>query len=306
MGQSVFNTSKAELSNSSPKDYILLLKPRVMSLAIFTALVGQLLALDSYNKHPLLVLISLLCIALGAGAAGCINMWYDRDIDALMKRTKNRPIPQAKVDAEEALTLGITLSIISVVLLTLASNYKAGILLLSSILFYVFIYTIWLKRKTFQNIVIGGAAGALPPIIGWATITNQVSLLPILLFLIIFFWTPPHFWALSLYTSADYKTAKIPMLPVVLGKSTTISYIKRYSYLLYVTSLLPFLFGFSGQIYLAFSVVLSSVFVFKAYMLKKNDDIKAKGLFRYSIFYLFLIFFILVIDKFVLLNFNFI
>ena len=299
MSSRIFNDRKVSSDVSSSLDYFSLLKPRVMSLAIFTALVGQLLALGENSIHPILFIISLFSIALGAGAAGCINMWYDRDIDAKMIRTNQRPIPKGLIEPEEALTLGIILSIISVMLLILAANYLSGILLASSILFYIFIYTIWLKRKTYYNIVIGGAAGALPPVIGWTSVSNEVSMLPIILFLLIFVWTPPHFWALSLYINEDYKKVNIPMLPVVVGKEKTIKSIIRYSFYLYSVAILPFIFNLSGKIYLYSSVLLSFIFLILAYRLDKDDMTKAKNLFKYSILYLFLIFFILVIDSFI-------
>ena len=289
---------KAEPEIGSAYSYFLLLKPRVMSLAIFTALVGQMLALQSNVNHPLLTLFSLFSIALGAGGAGCINMWYDRDIDAIMDRTKSRPIPQGLIKPAEALSLGIILSLLATVLLTLSANITAGILLASSILFYVFIYTMWLKRKTYQNIVIGGAAGALPPLIGWVSISNDISFYPIILFLIIFIWTPPHFWALSLYTNQDYKKAKIPMLPVLLGKKQTIKSIVKYSFLLYLVSVLPYLFKYSGIIYLITAILLGNFFVYLAFMLKEESVKSAKNLFRYSILYLFILYLVLVIDSF--------
>ena len=289
---------KAELEISSALDYFLLLKPRVMSLAVFTAFVGQMLALQNTNTHPLLVFFSLFSIALGAGAAGCINMWYDKDIDAVMKRTKNRPIPRGVIKPAEALALGIILSIISVLLLTLSSNLMAGILLAITIMFYVFVYTIWLKRKTYQNIVIGGAAGALPPVIGWLSISNDFNFFPIILFLIIFIWTPPHFWALSLYTNNDYKKVGIPMLPVLYGKKQTIKSILKYSLLLYLISILPYALDFSGLIYFVSTIFLGSFFLFLSLRLKENDKKTAKNLFRYSILYLFLLYLMLVIDSF--------
>jgi len=289
---------KAELEISSALDYFLLLKPRVMSLAVFTAFVGQMLALQNTNTHPLLVFFSLFSIALGAGAAGCINMWYDKDIDAVMKRTKNRPIPRGVIKPAEALALGIILSIISVLLLTLSSNLMAGILLAITIMFYVFVYTIWLKRKTYQNIVIGGAAGALPPVIGWLSISNDFNFFPIILFLIIFIWTPPHFWALSLYTNNDYKKVGIPMLPVLYGKKQTIKSILKYSLLLYLISILPYALDFSGLIYFVSTIFLGSFFLFLSLRLKENDEKTAKNLFRYSILYLFLLYLMLVIDSF--------
>ncbi|MDC3024450.1 heme o synthase, partial [Alphaproteobacteria bacterium] len=238
------NRLKHEAEFGSLGAYFSLLKPRVMSLAIFTAFCGQVLALQFNNIHPALFLISLLSIAIGAGAAGCINMWYDRDIDAKMVRTKDRPIPLGLIKPDEALGLGIVLSILSVVLLGLASNLFASLLLASSILFYIFIYTIWLKRKSYHNIVIGGAAGALPPLIGWVSISGSINFFPIILFLLIFIWTPPHFWALSLFSKNDYEKVGLPMLPNVLGKKITIKSIIKYSYLLYLISLLPFFFNY--------------------------------------------------------------
>ena len=299
MTSRILNQNKLSADSGTVLDYFILLKPRVMSLAIFTALVGQLLAAGQNNVHPVLFLISLFSIALGAGAAGCINMWYDRDIDSKMERTSQRPIPKGLIVPEEALSLGVILSIISIILLVLASNYLSGILLAASILFYVFVYTIWLKRKTYYNIVIGGAAGALPPVIGWTSITNELSTLPIILFLLIFIWTPPHFWALSLYTNDDYKKVNIPMLPVVLGKEKTIKSIIRYSFYLYFISLLPYVFNFSGILYLFAAISLSTLFLFFSLKLDKNDLNKAKKLFKFSILYLFSIFFILVIDSFI-------
>ena len=234
--------TKADSEFGSAYNYFMLLKPRVMSLAVFTALVGQILASQQNFNNPMLTIISLFSIALGAGAAGCINMWYERDVDALMQRTKNRPIPKGLVKPSEALSLGIILSILSTLLLILSSNLYAGFLLAFSILFYVFVYTIWLKRKTYQNIVIGGAAGALPPLIGWVSVSGSFNFFPIILFL----WTPPHFWALSLYVNKDYKKANIPMLPVIHGKKQTIRSIIKYSFGLYLISLLPYFFKFSG------------------------------------------------------------
>lgn len=279
--------------------YFSLLKPRVMSLAIFTALCGQVLALKFNSIHPILFLVSLLSIAMGAGAAGCINMWYDKDIDAKMKRTKSRPIPSGIIKADEALGLGIILSILSVVLLGLASNLLASFLLASSILFYIFIYTIWLKRKTYYNIVIGGAAGALPPLIGWVSVTDNISSFPVILFLIIFIWTPPHFWALSLFSENDYEKAGLPMLPNVLGKTVTKRSILKYSYLLYLTSFLPYLLTFSGELYLFVVLVLNTNFLYLAYRVNINDDKTSKKLFKFSIIYLFLIFITLIADNFI-------
>tara|TARA_B100000029_G_scaffold437938_1_gene453445 strand:- start:303 stop:965 length:663 start_codon:yes stop_codon:yes gene_type:complete len=216
-----------------------------------------------------------------------------------MKRTKSRPIPSGIIKADEALGLGIILSILSVVLLGLASNLLASFLLASSILFYIFIYTIWLKRKTYYNIVIGGAAGALPPLIGWVSVTNHISAFPIILFLIIFIWTPPHFWALSLFSENDYEKAGLPMLPNVLGKTVTKRSILKYSYLLYLTSFLPYLLNFSGELYLFVVIVLNTNFLYLAYHINTNDDKTSRKLFKFSIIYLFLIFITLIADNFI-------
>ena len=281
--------------------YIALLKPRVMSLAIFTAFCGQTLALNLNTIQPFLFLVSLLSIAIGAGAAGCINMWYDKDIDAVMNRTKSRPIPMGIIKPDEALGLGITLSILSVVLLGLASNLLSSLLLASSILFYIFVYTIWLKRKTYQNIVIGGAAGALPPLIGWVSVANEISFFPIMLFLIIFIWTPPHFWALSLYSDNDYEKAGIPMLPNILGKKVTKKSIVKYSYFLYFFCILPYLAGFSGKFYLLAALILNTYFLYLAHTININDENTSRKLFKFSIIYLFLIFISFIMDN--LINF---
>ncbi len=299
MSQYTLN-KRADSELGSAYSYFLLLKPRVMSLAIFTALVGQILALQQNFNNPMLTFISLFSIALGAGGAGCINMWYERDIDALMQRTKNRPIPRGLVKPSEALSLGIILSILSTMLLILSSNLYAGLLLASSILFYIFIYTIWLKRRTYQNIVIGGAAGALPPLIGWVSVSHSFNFFPVILFLIIFIWTPPHFWALSLYVNKDYKKVNIPMLPVIHGKKQTIRSIIKYSFGLYLVSLLPYFFNFSGLVYLFSAIILGALFVYLAINLNEKSDKSAKNLFRYSIVYLFLLYFILVVDSFFL------
>ena len=297
MANSYININKAKTELNTGYDYFLLLKPRVMSLAIFTALVGQILAYQSQKQHIVLFIISLFSIALGAGAAGCINMWYEKDIDSLMQRTKNRPLPRGIIKSDDALCMGIVLSIMSVVLLSLSANYLAGFLLASSILFYVFVYTVWLKRKTVYNIVIGGAAGALPPLIGWVSVSNEISLFPILLFSIIFIWTPPHFWALSLYTNEDYKKANIPMLPVVLGKDKTIISIIKYSYFLFFVSLTPYIFNLSGKIYLFSATLLSIIFIYLSHSLKNYDVKKAKNLFKFSIFYLFILYLAAIVDN---------
>ena len=288
-------------TQSSLEDFISLLKPRVMSLAIFTSVSG--LILSPTTLHPFLCILSIFCISLGAGASGAINMWFDRDIDKMMERTKNRPIPSKKIMAGDALGFGILLSLVSVIILGLSVNYFAAFLLALSISFYIFIYTIWLKRRTTQNIVIGGAAGAFPPVIGWACATGDVSTFPIILFVLIFIWTPPHFWALALYKDTEYSRAKIPMLPVIKGQRKTKQQILIYSLLLFLVSLSPYYFGFSGIIYLFFSLTLGVYFVYLAYKIFKSDDknktIYAPKLFKFSILYLYLIFLILVIDKYV-------
>ena len=287
-----------DTKESSVEDFLSLLKPRVMSLAIFTSVCGLFLAPN--QMHPFFIFLSILCISIGAGASGAINMWYDQDIDGLMVRTQGRPIPQGKISALDALGFGVILALVSVLILGLAVNYFAAFLLFFSIFFYVFIYTIWLKRRTPQNIVIGGAAGAFPPVIGWACSTGEVSTFPLILFLIIFMWTPPHFWALALYKDIEYSKAKVPMLPVVKGKKTTKRQIMIYSIILFAVTILPFLFGFSGLLYLISALALNSYFSYLAFrLLKSNQDDKllyAPKLFKFSIIYLYSIFSFLVID----------
>ncbi len=289
-------------SQSTVEDFINLLKPRVMALAIFTSVCG--LILSQQEIHPFFFALSIFCISLGAGASGAINMWYDRDIDALMDRTKGRPIPTGKVNGFDALGFGIILSLISVILLGLAVNYFAAFLLACSISFYIFIYTIWLKRRTPHNIVIGGAAGAFPPMIGWACATGDLTLFPLILFAIIFIWTPPHFWALSLYKDIEYSKANVPMLPVVSGKNHTKKQILLYSILLFFVSLLPFFLNFAGEIYLITALTLNFYFLFLSFKLTKingKDSLFfASRLFKYSILYLYLIFLVLVIDSIVI------
>ena len=284
--------------SSDINDYVELLKPRVMSLAVFTAVIGMLLV--PTLPHPVLALFSVIAIGVGAGAAGAINMWYDRDIDALMERTKFRPLPSKRVNPSEALTLGIVLSMFSILILSFSASYLAASFLLLSILFYIFVYTIWLKRTTVQNIVIGGAAGALPPVIGWFAAFGEFNLFPLILFLIIFLWTPPHFWALCLYRSDDYKKAKVPMLPVVAGKAKTRLYILLYSLGLVAIVPFPWIFGYLGHLYLIFSSFLSFIFLYYAWCTYKNLEGFAPRLFKYSILYLFLLFLLMPIDKFIL------
>ena len=284
-------------STAGVSDYFELLKPRVMSLAIFTAIIGLLVTPN--HVHPLLAVFSIIAIGAGAGAAGAINMWYDRDIDSIMDRTKSRPIPSGRVKSEEALTLGIVLSIFSIILLFVASNYIAAAFLFISIMFYTFIYTIWLKRYTPQNIVIGGAAGALPPVIGWYTVSQDFSLFPVILFMIIFLWTPPHFWALSLYRSDDYQKAGIPMLPVVKGKKITRLNIILYSLSLLIISPSLWYLGFLGNIYGIISSLLTIVFIYFSWNVYREKVGSEPALFKYSILYLFLLFMVMPIDKYI-------
>jgi protoheme IX farnesyltransferase len=289
----------SQLGNLSlARDYYELLKPRVMSLVVFTAMVGMSLAPG--QLHPFLMFVSILCVAVGAGAAGAINMWYDRDIDILMSRTKKRPIPMGRIKAADALGFGIVLACGSVLMMAFAANYLAAFLLAFSIFFYVVIYTIWLKRRTPQNIVIGGAAGAFPPMIGWIAVTGSVSYEALVLFLIIFLWTPPHFWALALYRSEDYTKAGVPMMPVVAGLKHTKMQILTYSILLVTMSIVPYFIGMASLLYLGIAVLLGGQFIWLALGVKRSENIlKAKNLFGFSILYLFLIFSAFAIDHFV-------
>ena len=287
---------------SSAKAFFNLMKPRVMSLVIFTCAVGLLIAPVKINFVD--ATFSLLAVALGSGAAGALNMWYESDLDSLMTRTCLRPIPTGKLTKNQALIFGITSSLISIIALYIFSNLIAATVLGITILFYVFVYTIWLKRKTPQNIVIGGASGALPPVIGWAIATNGISLEPIILFLIIFVWTPSHFWALSLYKTDDYRKAKIPMLPITSGVKTTKFNIFVYALILFPVALSPYFFNYSGLVYFLLSILLSGYYVFISYKLfkEKNSVLEKKlasKLFGYSILYLFMIFTSILIDKFI-------
>ena len=280
-------------------DFLALLKPRVMSLVVFTALVGMVAAPGSL--HPALAVIGLLCIAIGAGASGALNMWYDADIDALMARTAARPIPRGSVTPGEALTFGTILSVFSVLTLGLLLNWTAGGILAFTIFFYVVIYTMWLKRSTPQNIVIGGAAGAFPPMLGWATVTGSVGIEGVVLFLLIFLWTPPHFWALALYRARDYERAGIPMLPVVSGPDETRRQILLYSVGLIGAAFAPYAVGIGGIAYLIVSTVLSATFMALAvhvYRVRvgREADTVAKRLFLFSIFYLFALFAVLLVE----------
>ena len=276
-------------------DYVQILKPRVMSLVVFTGFVGLVVAPG--HLHPVLAAIAVLCIAVGAGAAGAINMWYDRDIDAVMRRTAQRPLPAGRMEPGEALGFGVVLGIGSVVVMGLAVNWAAAALLALTIAFYVFVYTIWLKRRTPQNIVIGGAAGALPPLIGWAAVTGDIGWGAVALFAIIFFWTPPHFWALSLYRSSEYAAAGVPMLPVVAGPRETKKQMLLYTVVLWPVSLAPWLLGLAGPVYAVSVGVLSLAFTGIAIAVwRDRTDRSARHMFAFSLLYLFLIFTVLLAD----------
>jgi heme o synthase len=288
------------LSAAEVADFVALMKPRVMSLVVFTAFVGLLLAPG--HLHPVLGFAALLCIAVGAGAAGALNMWYDADIDAVMTRTAGRPIPAGRVLPGEALGFGATLAAGSVVMLGLAANWFAAGLLAFTIFFYIVIYTVWLKRSTPQNIVIGGAAGAFPPMIGWAAATGGVALESVLLFLIIFLWTPPHFWALSLLRSGEYARAGIPMLPVVAGRAETKRQILLYTGVLVPVSLAPWLLGYAGLLYGIVAVAAGVFLALLAYRVwaapeGRPADLAARRLFGFSILYLFALFAGLLVDR---------
>ena len=296
-----FQSSEAKVVETvsgyvSISDFFALLKPRVMSLVVFTAVVGLLLAPGSI--HPVLAIVAITCIAIGAGASGAINMWYDRDVDAVMTRTKSRPIPSGRVAPEVALGFGIALSIGSVVLMGLAINLLSAGLLAFTIFFYVVIYTIGLKRRTPQNIVIGGASGAFPPMIGWAAVTGDITIAPLILFSIIFLWTPPHFWALALYKRGDYEKAGIPMLPVVAGEAVTRRHIVLYALALVPVTFFPTLIGLSGVVYGFGALVLGLVFLFLSFSTLREKSFKsARKLFPFSIIYLFLLFTFLLVDQ---------
>ena len=278
-----------------------LMKPRVMSLVLFTCMVGLLIA--PVNVDFISACISLIAVAIGSGAAGTLNMWYESDLDALMSRTCLRPIPTGKVKKDQALYFGIILSALSVSIIYFSANLISAILLASTIAFYFFVYTIWLKRKTPQNIVIGGAAGALPPVIGWTIATGSISIEPLILFLIIFLWTPSHFWALSLYKLGDYKKAKVPMLPIISGTKTTKINILVYALIMAPVVLAPYFLNFGSIFYLALSSIMTVYYIYLCFKLYRSEIVKisnriARKLFIYSIFYLFFIFLILLIDNF--------
>jgi len=289
----------AASSGGGVSDYIALMKPRVMSLVLFTALVGLVTAPGS--MHPVLVLAALICIGVGAGASGALNMWYDADIDAQMARTRNRPVPRGRITPHEALSFGSVLAVGSVLCLGMLVNWSAAALLALTIGFYVFIYTMWLKRRTPQNIVIGGAAGAFPPMVGWAAATGSISIESIVLFGIIFMWTPPHFWALALVRARDYERAGVPMLPVVAGEAETCRQILIYSLILVPVAVIPAGIGLGGQAYAATSIILGCVFLYLAarvYAQRTETDQgnAARRLFSFSILYLFSLFAVLLIE----------
>jgi protoheme IX farnesyltransferase len=280
---------------ADPADFIALMKPRVMSLVVFTTVIGMMLAPTA--PHPLLMVIAILAIAAGAGASGAINQWYDRDIDAVMKRTQSRPIPAGKINPDEALAFGVIISMLSVLVLWFAANVMAAALLAFTIFFYAVVYSVWLKRSTPQNIVIGGAAGAFPPAIGWLAAGGSLSLEPLILFGIIFIWTPPHFWALALVKNDDYTRAGIPMMPVVAGPQSTINQIVAYSIVLAPFAVLPAVMGMTSIVYGVVASMLGLGFLGYALRLKREpSDANAMALFKYSILYLFLIFLALGLD----------
>jgi heme o synthase len=305
--QSPLSLSVASPQTSELSDWIALLKPRVMTLVVFTGLIGLLIAPG--HLHTVLAFTAVLCIAVAAGACGAINMWYDRDIDAIMHRTRNRPIPAGRIEPDAALGYGITLAAGSVIVMGLAVNIVAALVLALSIVFYVFVYTMWLKRRTPQNIVIGGAAGAFPAVIGWASVTGSVDLVPLVLFAIVFFWTPPHFWSLALFANADYRRAGVPMLPVVAGARETRRQIVIYTVLLVPLSLAPWLMGFSGLVYGLSAIVLGLGFLVSVWRVATDrqdatgvsltNDAPARVAFKYSILYLFVLFGALAVDRLV-------
>ncbi|MDQ0838730.1 MULTISPECIES: heme o synthase [Sphingomonas] len=283
------------------RDFLALTKPRVMTLVVFTGLCGMLAA--PVGVHPVIGFTAILCIALGAGAAGALNQWYESDIDAVMRRTQKRPLPDGRMDRQAALHFGVGLGAFSVLFMGFAVNAVAAAILTVSILFYVLVYTVWLKRRTPQNIVIGGAAGAFPPLIGWAAATGDIALLPVLLFLFVFLWTPPHFWALALFMKSDYAAAGVPMLPVVSGERTTRTQIGLYTIPMAAVAILPWPLGLTGAIYGIAAVLLTGWFALLAVRVAKrtthaDDAMKPeKALFKYSILYLFVMFGALVVDR---------
>jgi len=295
------NKDIADYYLPSAGDYFSLLKPRVMSLVIFTAFIGLLVAPGEI--HPVIGFTAILCIAVAAGAAGCLNMWFEADIDAKMTRTAGRPIPAGRIDAQSALHFGVALSVASILIMGLTVNVVSALLLAFTVLFYVFVYTVWLKRRTAQNIVIGGASGAFPPMVAWAAVTGDVSIESAVLFAIIFMWTPPHFWALSLYACKDYANAGIPMLPVVRGEKTTKKHIMFYTAAMVPITLLPWYLGFAGILYAVTAALLGGMFIWLSYALMSDkisveeNSASAKKVFFFSIFYLFALFAVMGIEN---------
>jgi len=299
----IMSKGSASVMPAHWRDFVALTKPRVMTLVVFTGLCGLLAAPG--HIHPVLAFTAILCIALGAGAAATLNQWYEADIDAKMKRTANRPLPAGRMDRQSALHFGVGLSFFSVLLMGVATNWLAAAVLAVSILFYVFVYTIWLKPRTAQNIVIGGAAGAFPPVIGWAAVTGDIGALPVALFMLIFFWTPPHFWALALFVKTDYAAAGIPMLPVVSGEVVTRRQIWFYTAIMAVAAMAPVLLRLTGPIYGTTALLGTALFVIMAFqILRRRESDPARmaperRLFKYSILYLFLLFGAVVVDRWV-------
>ncbi|NWK97325.1 protoheme IX farnesyltransferase [Sphingobium lactosutens] len=300
----IMSGTSASLMPAHWRDFVALTKPRVMTLVVFTGLCGLLAAPGHIN--PVLGFTAILCIALGAGAAATLNQWWEADIDAKMKRTANRPLPSGRMDRQSALHFGVGLAVFSVLLMGMATNWLAAAVLTVSILFYVFVYTIWLKPRTAQNIVIGGAAGAFPPVIGWAAVTGDIGALPIALFMLTFFWTPPHFWALALFVRPDYAAAGIPMLPVVAGERATRRQIWLYTAIMAAAALAPVLMRLTGVIYGVTALLGTALFVafaFQVYRSRETDPALMKPerrLFKYSILYLFLLFGAVVVDRWML------
>jgi protoheme IX farnesyltransferase len=287
----------SDAMSETTRDFMALLKPRVMFLVVFTGFAGMVVAPGHIN--PVTGLIAIACIALASGAAGAINMWYDRDIDALMSRTQHRPIPAGRVAPEAALIFGVITTFAAISMMGLVVNWTAGLLLAGASFYYIFVYTIWLKRVTPQNIVIGGAAGAFPPLIGWTAVTGEFQMHSLILFVLIFLWTPPHFWALALYRSEDYRKARIPMLPVVSGARRTKIEMMVYTLLVAPVAILPYVYHMAGHWYLAAAIVLDALFILTAFRVlkaKPDDDHPAKQMFAFSILYLFLLFACLIAD----------
>lgn len=306
MASSPINAQMTSAGTNLPadwRDFLALTKPRVMTLVVFTGLCGLLAAPGTI--HPVIAFTAILCIAIGAGAAAALNQWYEADIDGLMKRTENRPLPAGRMDRQSALHFGVGLSVFSVVLMGLATNWLAAVILAISILFYVLVYTMWLKPRTTQNIVIGGAAGAFPPVIGWAAVTGDVTALPVAMFALIFFWTPPHFWALALFVKMDYANAGIPMLPVVSGEVATRRQIWFYTAIMAAAAMAPVLLKLTGPIYGTVAFAFTAIFAIMAFQVghrRENDPARMqpeRRLFKYSILYLFVLFGALVADRWV-------